>query len=111
MPWLRGALALVSSTQHLCALLPRDGAVVLTCWGSNRSGQIAAELPADVPDPATVAAPSDVSAIALGPSHTCVLGSTGTVTCWGRDADGQLGDGAVPYSAVPLVVPSPAARD
>ena len=31
--------------------------------------------------------------VAAGGSHVCALLADGTVSCWGRDNKGQLGDG------------------
>jgi alpha-tubulin suppressor-like RCC1 family protein len=39
------------------------------------------------------AADDPVKAIALGDEHTCALRRSGTVSCWGRNFSGQLGDG------------------
>ncbi len=38
--------------------------------------------------------------LAAGSAHACVLREAGDVTCWGRNADGQLGDGTLtPHSS------------
>jgi alpha-tubulin suppressor-like RCC1 family protein len=43
----------------------------------------------------TTCAADPVVALAAGSAHACVLRQAGGVTCWGRNADGQLGDGTV----------------
>ena len=46
---------------------------------------------------ASVGAP--VTAIATGGAHSCALAADGTVSCWGKDDAGQLGNGLVTTSA------------
>jgi len=38
---------------------------------------------------------TDVAAIAMGIMHSCVVHRDGTVSCWGGNTDGQLGNGSV----------------
>jgi hypothetical protein len=47
-----------------------------------------------------------------GYDHTCVLTTTGTVSCWGANQLGQLGDGTTTDRAepVPVALPSPATQ-
>src|SRR3954447_2874166 len=42
--------------------------------------------------PAAVVAPIE-GRLAAGAGHTCVVEHAGAVSCWGSNADGQLGDG------------------
>ena len=52
-------------------------------------------------------APEDVllaKQIRAGSGHACMIDSGGSVYCWGRNSHGQLGDGTVVDSAVPVAV-------
>ena len=46
---------------------------------------------------ASMSAP--VTAIATGGAHSCALAADGTVSCWGKDDSGELGNGLVTTSA------------
>jgi len=43
-------------------------------------------------------------AFAAGSAHTCLLAPGGTLSCWGANADGQLGDGTLVAKKVPTAV-------
>lgn len=100
--------ALSARGHHTCALR-RDRTV--WCWGDNTFGQLgngtydAVISPARVVGPAGIAGPlQDVVEVAAGDYHTCARTSGGQVWCWGRNAMGQLGNGAVLDSSVPVTV-------
>jgi alpha-tubulin suppressor-like RCC1 family protein len=48
--------------------------------------------------------PSRIVAISAGASHTCALNAAGTVTCWGDNSEGQLGDGTRTNRSIPIAV-------
>ncbi|MDF2692631.1 MAG: repeat domain protein [Labilithrix sp.] len=100
----RGELAL--GFNHACARLPSG---TVRCWGDNGAGQVGDGVPfdgsrPDVLKPQDVPGIKDAVAIAAGVSHTCVVHKPGTVSCWGSNFFGQLGDGTVERSSAPVKV-------
>jgi len=98
----------VAGGSHTCEL--NDGEV--RCWGSNQSGQVGLESadgeflyktePVELGEPAVD--------VALGDAHTCAVGESGAVFCWGDNEYGQLGYETVRgFSRVPDAVDVPEA--
>lgn len=94
---------------HVCAL-EANGDV--WCWGDDTDGQVGnTDTPIDPvwPTPQHVTGVDDVIDVAAGQNHACAVQADATVSCWGSDDYGQLGDGtwgtdehspkAVPVSA------------
>jgi alpha-tubulin suppressor-like RCC1 family protein len=89
-----------------CAVV--DGGVV-RCWGDNDYGQLGDGTTTDQEFVATtVVGIANAADVAVGEQHACALLDDGTVRCWGRRSEFQLGDGLWPseseYSTVPVEV-------
>ena len=54
--------------------------------------------------PQEVVGVSDATDVACGGSFTCALRAGGTVSCWGVNTFGQLGDGTLARSSSPVAV-------
>ena len=81
-----------SGRQPGCAALD-DGRVL--CWG--RAGMLGNGVGPGSLAPVGVVGISNATAVTAGESYTCALrGSPGSVSCWGKNTDGQLGDGISP---------------
>jgi alpha-tubulin suppressor-like RCC1 family protein len=95
---LSGVSAIAAGASHSLALLG-DGTV--WAWGANRFGQLGLSTSSTCaqnnvpcgPTPSHVSTLSGVAAIAAGESHSLALVTDGSVWAWGRNADGQFGDG------------------
>lgn len=99
---------------HTCAAV--DAGV--TCWGDNRNGELGNDggctyngqpgcESAVSPYPVAVAGiTGPVEDLAAGWHHSCAM-VDGAVRCWGRNLDGQLGDGTTTTSDVPVDVAWP----
>ena len=98
------ALAVTAGEQHACALVA-DGGVY--CWGRNDQGQAGVPLSnAFLPVPSQVQGVPPAIAVRAGRAHTCALIADGTVRCWGRNDQGQLGGGSTsPSSATDAAAP------
>src|SRR5262249_49192407 len=74
---------------------------VVRCWGDNSSNQFAnGGQPAFSATSLQVATQSAAVAVTAGANHACVIGSTGTVRCWGANNRGQLGNNSTQPAAV-----------
>ncbi|MBI9001108.1 hypothetical protein M0E87_11890 [Corynebacterium sp. CCM 9185] len=96
------ATALSTSGGHTCVLI-EDGSV--ECWGINSHGELGARPGNHSSTPVTITGLSGpATAVSAGGGHTCVLINDGSVQCWGRNDEGQLGDGTTRDSTKPVTV-------
>jgi len=89
--------------RHTCAVQASGAAF---CWGVNDLGQLGTGGVGGIADtPALVATGSGFTSVSAGQNHTCALTAGGAAFCWGLNASGQLGTGAVGgVSPVPVAV-------
>jgi alpha-tubulin suppressor-like RCC1 family protein len=88
------ATQIASGAQHVCAL---EASGRVYCWGYTRDGQVGVRpmdnylltAPQELKDLGT-----DVVGIGSGVSanHTCAILRDGSLKCWGRNREGQLGN-------------------
>jgi alpha-tubulin suppressor-like RCC1 family protein len=77
----------------------------LWCWGDNKEGQLGIGTNAASTTPVQVfAGAAKWTTVSAGQSHTCALQADGTLWCWGRNANGQLGTGSNLASAAPVAL-------
>jgi alpha-tubulin suppressor-like RCC1 family protein len=91
---------------HACAL---DTYANVWCWGNNTAGQLGDGTTTQRATP-VVATPASMSAfvqVSAGGQHTCAITATGTASCWGSNAHGQLGDGTTTNRLLPTPVTLP----
>jgi len=102
----RTAIAISAGAEHTCAILD-NGSV--SCWGSGYEGRLGNG------DSLTKLTPTLTSslgigrtavAISAGDYHTCVILDNGSVSCWGRNPSGQLGNGGNTVKNAPTLTSS-----
>ena len=94
----RTAVAISAGSEHTCAILD-NGSV--SCWGRGYRGRLGIggsdfETPDNQYTPAlTSSLGEDRTAVAIssGQEHTCAILDNGSVSCWGRGFNGELGEG------------------
>ena len=90
----RTAVALSSGDKYTCAILD-NGSV--SCWGWNNNGQLGTgDTSNENPSPtltSSLGIGRTAVALSSGGSHTCAILDDGSVSCWGKNWYGQLGDG------------------
>ena len=91
-------VSIVAGHQYSCTLLS-DGEAL--CWGDNSAGQLGTVSLVNETSPTPVQILPDESSIAqivTGSNTTCALLSDGSVSCWGSNWQGLLGDGTTTSS-------------
>src|SRR5690349_9824320 len=97
-----GALSLSTGGGTTCAVASGGG---VWCWGNNTWGQVGDGTTWDRHQPVPVSGlSSGAVAVAVGTFETCALLASGAVKCWGRNDYGQLGNGTMSDSSLPVDV-------
>jgi alpha-tubulin suppressor-like RCC1 family protein len=97
-----GLSSVAAGNSHTCFM---TGAGAVWCVGSNASGQLGNGTTIDSVTPVAVTGITSSSVlIAAGGGHTCAQASSGTVQCWGLNAQGQVGDGTKLNQLAPVSV-------
>jgi alpha-tubulin suppressor-like RCC1 family protein len=97
--------ALAAGREHVCALSGTSTGKDIYCWGRNYEGELG-----NGTTTTSSAIPTQISSIGTyvsvvsGEHHSCGLTTTGTVTCWGQNDRGQLGDGTRVERVSPVAV-------
>ena len=85
-----------------CAVLASTS---VDCWGDNGSGDLGNNSTTDSAVPVAVSGLSSVTSVVSDGDHSyCADLTSGTVQCWGKGTNGELGDGANTASHVPVTV-------
>jgi len=80
------------------------GAGRLWCWGYNANGVLgpSVALGATQNTPVEVTGAFNFTDISAGDSHVCVTVSSVNTFCWGANGSGQIGNGTLTNSAIPV---------
>jgi alpha-tubulin suppressor-like RCC1 family protein len=99
------AVSIRNGNEHVCTLVG-DGR--MQCWGTNFTGQIGTGVFGNFyATPQFVQNMTSAARSIAGGYHTCAVMPDSTVQCWGRNQDGQLGNGdATTDTALPAPVQS-----
>jgi len=87
------AMDVAAGFDSTCAV---DASGGVLCWGSNQNGELGADPATAIasPEPRSVIGVSSARRVTVGFGHACaLLSGSGEVWCWGRDLEGQLGNG------------------
>ena len=99
----QSAISISTGHFHSCAILSDYS---MQCWGRNEQGQLGIGSFDDKPSPTTVQLPlgRTVLAMSLGNSHTCAILDDFSIRCWGKNDNGQIGDGTTDDRSSPSSV-------
>ncbi|MCP3163256.1 RCC1 domain-containing protein [Myxococcus qinghaiensis] len=94
--------ALTAGLGHTCA---RVGTGDIECWGRNDRGELGDDTALDRTIPVRpLELPSTMRQVRAGNEFTCALDAQERVHCWGRNEEGQLGDGTLIHRPAPVEV-------
>lgn len=97
-----GVTSVAAGDRHSCAVTTAGG---VQCSGNNGNGQLGNGTFTDSLVPVQVTGlTSGITSVAVGGFHTCAVTSSGGAKCWGNGPDGELGNGVLADSSVPVDV-------
>jgi len=97
-----GVSSITIADAHTCAVTTAGGA---KCWGENAFGEIGDGSLTNRLTPVNVSGlTSGVRAIGGGANHTCAVTTAGGAKCWGKNTEGELGDGTMTQRTTPVDV-------
>ncbi len=102
LPDGKTALYLSVGGFHSCVILDNSS---ISCWGQNTDGQLGDGTTTQRESPtANITLPGGRTAlqISAGASHTCAILDNSSVSCWGENDSGQLGDGSTSQRESPV---------
>jgi alpha-tubulin suppressor-like RCC1 family protein len=96
-------VTLAAGYGHTCSLKANNN---MRCWGDDKDFQLGYANPvfSYFSTPIPVSGLSDAIAVAAGGKHTCALQANGTMSCWGSNSNGQLGDSTLTGKQTPVSV-------
>lgn len=102
--WLKGARLVAGGPVFFCAAF--DSPKVVRCTGGGEWGPLGGGWRYDPPVERRpdLLEGVDVVSLATGSGHACAALADGTVTCWGENHEGQLGDGSTLLAKKPVQV-------
>ena len=102
----RKAVAITAGGFHTCALLD-DGNI--SCWGKALEGQLGTGGTIQQNSPvltASLGIGRTAVSVSAGGSHTCAVLDNGSISCWGRNTEGQIGNGVNTQQNYPVLTAS-----
>lgn len=96
-------VSLAVGGSHSCGLTD-EGA--LYCWGFNGEGQLGTSEVGEggTATPVPVTGEPAFRQVVAGEAHTCARTPDGAARCWGRNTEGQLGEGSTADRTAPVAV-------
>ena len=105
-PPLPESWAYLSAGRTHIVAIGADGS--LWAWGGNRAGQLGDGTTIDRLSPVRIGADYDWASVSAGQgnwdAHTAAIRTDGSLWTWGRNSEGQLGNGTRANSAVPIQI-------
>ena len=106
VPSLTNVASVAGGNSFACAV-KTDGSV--WCWGYNQYGAMGPNVAigAFATTPVQIPGLSGITGISAGIFHVCAVSTGGNLYCWGYNADGEFGNGAIGnINATPVFVRS-----
>jgi alpha-tubulin suppressor-like RCC1 family protein len=102
--------SIFSTHQRTCALTFSGS---LFCWGQNdwgESGDGTSNTYSSPTVPVMIPSNRSVVTVGMGEQHTCAILDDDSLMCWGRDQDGEIGNGieedVAQYTPISIVIPT-----